>query len=82
MSTGEDEESSRAGVSALSSILQSKLLVPPPGSFPKGQGDGDGGGVLVKRRKGMINAVVYPRCHYKTWLCFESRALLTQISEY
>lgn len=45
MSTGDEEESSRAGVSALSSILQSKFLVPPPGSFPKGEG-----GVLVKRR--------------------------------
>lgn len=35
-----ETESSRAGGSVLSSILQSKLLVPPPGSFPKGQGSG------------------------------------------
>lgn len=38
ISTGDDAASSRAGVSALSSILLSKLLVPPPGSFPKGWG--------------------------------------------
>jgi hypothetical protein len=31
---GDEEESSRAGVSALSSILQSKLFTPPPASFP------------------------------------------------
>lgn len=42
---GDDEESSRAGVSVLSSILQSKFLVPPPGSFPKGVGIGKEKGI-------------------------------------
>lgn len=67
MSTGDVEESSRAGVSALASILQSKLLVPPPGSFPNG---GDGG---VGKEKGLRN-------HCKSWLCFESNAPLTLIT--
>lgn len=40
VSTAGEAESSRAGGSVLSSILQSKLLVPPPGSFPEGQGGG------------------------------------------
>lgn len=48
VSTGDEAESSTAGGSVLSSILQSKFLVPPPGSFPKGQGDGPGVGGVGK----------------------------------
>ena len=68
ISTGDDEESSRAGVSAHSSILQSRLLVPPPGSFPNG--------VDVGKEKEIRNH----KCKFYTqvlWLCFELNAPLT-----